>query len=417
MPQNTNIKFYMFNNTNAPQLSNTWGCLIDILDACLVTGFGSIPVTSLNVDSGICTATFATSHNFKQHQVIEISGADRNEFNTEFRILSVPTANTFTFAVDTSAISAGGSISCSLPPLGWKKEFSGTQKAVYRGNKGLDALYLRVDNSCSPGAPENGAKFGKITVCDAMSGIDSFEGVQMPFDPSNPQKNHTFANNQHGWFKWYYATTRYSNPRNFIESSDPANGNRGWLIIGDASQFLIFPVLDQSIGTSFPYGFGKTSDLVASLDNYFLLVSNVNSSISATNWVQIIDPISGGRSDFRANACQFYDSLGAANYQQVQRFLMPLVSTSTDTANGIINAQYSGVENSLAPYSAISKYIGFDIIGVTQSLPSFKIPFLKSLAQRPSANWQIFDDGFMSLLCNQQEADYKTGYLLNLTGY
>src|SRR5690606_42102502 len=44
---NTEIKWFSFDNTNAPQFTNTWGCLIDVLDACLVTGFGSQIVSSI----------------------------------------------------------------------------------------------------------------------------------------------------------------------------------------------------------------------------------------------------------------------------------------------------------------------------------------------------------------------------------
>ncbi|WP_336148558.1 hypothetical protein [Acinetobacter ursingii] len=412
MPQNTNIKFYMFNNTNAPQLSNTWGCLIDILDACLVTGFGSIPVTSLNVDSGICTATFATSHNFKQHQVIEISGADRNEFNTEFRILSVPTANTFTFAVDTSAISAGGSISCSLPPLGWKKEFSGTQKAVYRGNKGLDALYLRVDNSCSPGAPKNGAKFGKITVCDAMSGIDGFGGVQMPFNASSPNRNHAFANNRHGWFKWYHATLKNGTDNNFLESAVPSEGNRDWIIVGDQSFFVLLNRSNMQENSFFTYGFGKVKSILNGSDNYALLVSDAYVTTSGTVWHQIYDPISGGRSDYRANSHVFYDKAGGANYQRIQKFSMPFVANDTTVINGLAQQQYSGGENILDSYDVLGKYVGFDIVGYAQNIPVFYLPFIKSLAQI-GAHLSFQNEGFVTFLANYQEGA-QPSYLLNL---
>ena len=38
MVASTDIKFYVHTNTNAPQLINNFGCMIDVLDACLVNG-------------------------------------------------------------------------------------------------------------------------------------------------------------------------------------------------------------------------------------------------------------------------------------------------------------------------------------------------------------------------------------------
>ena len=131
MAENTDVKFYMFSNTNAPQLTNSWGCLIDVLDACLVNGFGTQTVATLTAVNDLCTVSFGSAHNFKQHQVIKITGASQAEFNGEFRILSVPDASSFTFQLESNASTstATGTISCSLPPLGWQKPYSGTQKA------------------------------------------------------------------------------------------------------------------------------------------------------------------------------------------------------------------------------------------------------------------------------------------------
>ncbi len=127
---NTDIKWFSFGNTNAPQLSNSWGCMIDVLDACLVTGMGSQLVSTLVVKDGVATATFGTSHNLQQFQVVEISNADQQIFNGEHKVLGV-TSNTIEFVINSPDTIATGTISCKLASLGWTKAFSGTQKAVY----------------------------------------------------------------------------------------------------------------------------------------------------------------------------------------------------------------------------------------------------------------------------------------------
>ncbi len=48
--------------------------MIDVLDACLVTGFGSQLASSLVINDGVGTITFGVSHNIEQFQWIELSG-------------------------------------------------------------------------------------------------------------------------------------------------------------------------------------------------------------------------------------------------------------------------------------------------------------------------------------------------------
>ena len=86
MVASTDIKFYVHTNNNAPQLSNTWGCLIDVLDACLVNGVQVGTVSSLTASGTTVTATFGSAHNLQQYQVIKISGATQSEYNVEAKI-------------------------------------------------------------------------------------------------------------------------------------------------------------------------------------------------------------------------------------------------------------------------------------------------------------------------------------------
>src|SRR5690606_21341309 len=142
---NTDIKWFSFDNTNAPQFTDTWCCMVDVLDACLVTGFGSQDISSLVDENGIGIASFGSAHKFKQFQVIEISGASDSKVNSEFKIIGL-SANTIEFAVDATDQTAVGTISCKVAPLGWTKVFSGENKAVYRAkDTEANPFYLRVD--------------------------------------------------------------------------------------------------------------------------------------------------------------------------------------------------------------------------------------------------------------------------------
>lgn len=125
----------LFRSTDqgAPVLNNAAGALISVLDACLVTGFNSLGVTSLQVVSNVCTMTTATNHGYQVGQRVLIAGASTSTLNGDKTVATAPTATTFTFAVtQADGSETTGSASVKRTPLGWAKEFSGTDKAVYK---------------------------------------------------------------------------------------------------------------------------------------------------------------------------------------------------------------------------------------------------------------------------------------------
>ena len=258
---NTDIKWFSFDNTNAPQLSNTWGCMIDVLDACLVTGFGSQLVSSIVIEDGVGVATFGGLHNFKQFQVVEISGANEAALNSEFKILGL-TANTIEFLIDLPNQVATGMISCKLASLGWTKAFSGSQKAVYQAkDKAANPFFLRVDNSRDPVYTDSYAKFAKVGMLDACTGIDDLTGNQAPFDPLNPNKNWVGTGSGStaiaGWFKWQYAVNESSaDSASWFESEGATNGMRHWVLVGNDHCFYLVNKTTVATALEVPYGFG-----------------------------------------------------------------------------------------------------------------------------------------------------------------
>lgn len=277
---NTDIKWFSFGNTNAPQLSNSWGCMIDVLDACLVTGMGSQLVSTLVVKDGVATATFGTSHNLQQFQVVEISNADQQIFNGEHKVLGV-TSNTIEFVINSPDTIATGTISCKLASLGWTKAFSGTQKAVYSAkDRTANPYFLRVDNSLDPVYNTNYAKYAKVGILDSCTDIDDLTGNQAPFDPTKPSRN--WADN--GWFKWRYASSDQAAASTYVyESTSPANGNRPWVLIGTKDSFYIINSSTISAIFETPYGFGVVQH--KGLAKPFLSAVNQSNSASNTNIV------------------------------------------------------------------------------------------------------------------------------------
>lgn len=155
----------------APVLSGTAGSLISILDACLVTGFGSAGITSLTVASGVATANFAAAHPYEVASVALIAGAvvtgaSPAALNGEKRILST-TATSVTFnATGVTDQTATGSATARVAGAGWTKPFTGTNKAVYRNNSVTGTgMYLRMDDS--------EATVGRLRGYEVMTDVDT----------------------------------------------------------------------------------------------------------------------------------------------------------------------------------------------------------------------------------------------------
>lgn len=268
MVASTDIKFYVHTNTNAPQLQNTYGSLLEILDACLLNGFGAQTITSLVAAGRQVTADFGQAHNFLQYQVINISGATPIEFNGQHRILSV-TTNTIKFELATVPLMqiASGVISCSLPALDFECPFRAIGKRAYRSKNQLlpSRPFLRVIDERDVVWNTSYAKYAKVGIVESMTDIDTMLGVQAPYDSNMPNKNWagtgSSTNAFNGWAKWYYARNNLDGTIDGsvvvggTDSTAPMSGIRTWTLVGSADFFYI---LMATTPTSLPvlYGFG-----------------------------------------------------------------------------------------------------------------------------------------------------------------
>ena len=242
------VKFFTSAMQGAPQLTNAWGDLTNLLDACLVNGFNLKTITSLTRSGGTVTATVSTGHLFQVDQVVLIAGATESGYNGEYSITGV-TGTTFTYMVSaTPATPATGSPTAKAAPLGFEIAFTGTNKRAYRSqNMASNRPYLRVDNSLDPVNTTTYAKKGKVTMAQGMSDIDAFVGAQAPYDPALPNKNHIGTGSGtsavDGWYKWYYAKV----PGNSSDAAAPETSNRNWVIVGDDRGFYLLTGFDSTI--------------------------------------------------------------------------------------------------------------------------------------------------------------------------
>lgn len=407
MVASTDIKFYVHTNNNAPQLQNAYGSMINVLDACLIDGIQIGVVSSLTASGNTVTVTFGAAHNLMQYQVIKITGANQPEFNGEHRILTIPDSSSLTFELATapSVSTATGTISASLPPLGWEKPFSSTNetgggKAAYRSKNLVlpSRPFLRVVDELDPAYTATYAKYAKVGIVEDMTDIDTMLGVQAPFDSTNPDKNWVGTGSGttviNGWAKWHYArayAATASSSNN--ESNAPANGNRKWLLVGDEDYFYIVPsvAVDAASNSEYGllYGFGRFDSLFQNdASNTFLsstlvaiaagssttpgtqtgLSNQSNSTLIQRKYNQSNTHANAGTIGF-FNAGSFYP--GTSNYVSVHNLILsPAALLETSETPSVMRGQCKNLQWPLQqePYPEMQVFIDGDELFIAKKV-------------------------------------------------
>jgi len=402
MVAKTDIKFYVHSNNNAPQLTNNFGCMLSVLDAALINGIQVGTVSSMTASGNIVTAVFGTAHNLMPYQVIKITGANQTEYNIEARILTVPNATTITFelAVAPTVTTATGTISCSLPPLGWEKPFSSTSatggKGAYRSKNTLlsSRPFLRVVDELDPAYTSTYAKYAKVGIVEDMTDIDTMLGVQAPYNAADPNRNWVATGSGatviNGWARWYYARNDNAHSSSTSDMSTPPTNNRAWVLVGNSDYFYILPSQTGS-GSAFPYGFGSFKSFL-NADNSNTFLASTLAYVAANATGNIYYNISLGVTDYLSSYL-----LLQRNYAQTSNF-----KTAACFSMQVSNSQmYSGTTNYIGAYS-LNNIAPFAPVMVNESVLRGEMPNIYYLFQlRPYSNSQLIEkDGAIYMARN-----------------
>lgn len=288
MVAETKVKFICSENINAPILGNSFGALISVLDAALVSGVALPAISSTVIDGANIILNFGVNHNLKIFQVLRLSGFSPSQINGDFRIIGIPDSTRAAIALPAGVTGISTAGTAALAPLGYEKSFSGTNKAAYR-NANTNAVhrpFLRVDNSQDPVYGSAYAKYAKVGILKTMSSIDDISGEQVPFDSANPAKNWTGTGSgtsaYNGWAKWYYA--RNTNPYNpSSDSAAPADGARQWMIVGDDQAFYLITNFIPNNSLKLVYGFGVYDKYFGNESTPYFLASTLNYATAGTS--------------------------------------------------------------------------------------------------------------------------------------
>ncbi|WP_026470110.1 hypothetical protein [Alkanindiges illinoisensis] len=267
MATDTDVQF--FSHLNGLTLSNNWGDMCNLLDACLVDGVQLTSVTAASIDAqGDIHLSLYAAHNCLLFQVIELSGfADAivdgttRTINGKYRIKGTPSTtqlilkgNVVRSVTDPATINLSTLGAAKLASLGYDKVFTAQYKRVYRAkNPSAQHPFIRIDETLSGEGGGNYsstyAKAAMVGLIENMTHIDDYADtskLQLPLDTTDFTKNWkitgTGTDVTRGWCKWYYASNYY----NAKETDTPGAGNRGFTLVGNQDAFYLLNATNQS---------------------------------------------------------------------------------------------------------------------------------------------------------------------------
>lgn len=246
-----NLTTQFFSQTNGLVLSNSWGQLVTLLDACLVNGVTIGTPTAAVVVSGDLELTFSAAHNCLLFQLVDLSGFTPSGWNGTYRIKAV-TSTTKILLTNGTTITGASSVlgSVKLSSLGYSIAFTGANKRVYRANSPTAAHpFIRVDETINDGAGNDYtttyAKYAMVGLIENMTSIDDYantSNLQLPLDIANYSKNWTITGSGttvvRGWAKWHWSRANTAG----TSVADSAGGNatnKGFTLVGDRDAFYL----------------------------------------------------------------------------------------------------------------------------------------------------------------------------------
>lgn len=221
------VKWFAHDMPGAPDLNGVAGSIINVLDACLINGWGLTAVDSISYDNatGIATATVSGGHVFVDYQVIRIAGADQTALNGDQRVTGI-TATTFTFkpATDPGVADATGTISAKVAPAGWERPFDNGQgtRAVYKPGAGaVTTCVYCIDDTHTVNNWDYSSPQAKVLAAENATGVDAL----------GPQFDNLPNNAAYGWIR----KTRYA-----AGDAQPSE----WTLIADGRLLYLFTRLN-----------------------------------------------------------------------------------------------------------------------------------------------------------------------------
>ena len=207
------VKWFSSDMGGSPENGDQYGALIELLKACLVTGFNTKPVASLTYDSATqqATASVGSGHGYLKWQVIAISGADQASYNGEHRVIAIG-SDWVRFALDAAPAATeatGELIEIKTPPIdGWVVAAEDTathQIAFQRTDPAATDLTMIVRNDTHTQYPDTNStsRVAQVSWVEDFTDLETFGAENLQLWP----------------FSDYYLSNSYSRGWKVVSSS------------------------------------------------------------------------------------------------------------------------------------------------------------------------------------------------------
>lgn len=276
-------KYFSSSNKNAPQITNSIGCLIPVLDYVLCNGSTPEAVASISEHDSFYTVATLLANGYQAHQTINFTGV----INGEYIIREIIDGQRFKVKKKIDDPVLNGVVTnttCKLNALGFNKAFGGTNKSVYQSSDLSEACrpYLRVDDGSVEGYSDSWVKAAMVGMLEECSGIDDFNSGygHQPLGLSYQENWSVYAPNgansntgkSKGYLRWYYSASANQSNNYWYESQGGANGTSSWIIIGDSKSFTLLVQKSHFRQTCWtPYAFGVLEDATEDVYKGFIL--------------------------------------------------------------------------------------------------------------------------------------------------
>lgn len=368
------MQYFTSDQMNAPQMmGSSNGDMLNVLDACLLTGWNSQQVQSAELADNIITLRFGTSHGFLNKQRITVTGFADSSLDGNYRA-TVVTPNSVTIMAP-SALDVAGVLVAKIAPLGWESIFGSVDslKRAYRSlSTKIDNRVLFLDMSYPN--PSNyhataPAKRAMLTVCEDMQVLGVPIG-DMTIDANNK------VTNPNGSLFWYQK--RGGGSSTSASTAVPSNPSK-WQIIGNGD-FFYFVIgwsgYSQANNTvvSDVFGFGRFGDVTNGIahDCFLMAIKNNNDMVDNPNYPGDLGSKSGSTVYTFNNSSQVEESVRSVFYR--------------DTSSGSVTP-YPGRYGSAVIATPYRIYTGDSLRGF---LCSFM--YLDSAVDATAYNGKIIDD-------------------------
>lgn len=161
-------RFFSSANTNHVLMSGEVGKVIAVLDSVLINGINLPTITTIERSGSTATITFNAAHGLLKTAKITVSGCTQTEYNGTFSATVTNTTQVTYTVSGTPASPATGTPAARLDGAGWTKEFTGTNKAVYKQGAGSNGRYLRIDDTNA-----NDARIVAYETCGDIDAVTS----------------------------------------------------------------------------------------------------------------------------------------------------------------------------------------------------------------------------------------------------